>query len=143
MDDSTPGVGDTIVYTITATNNGINNTANVGGHRPSAHRRDLRIQHPLSGNLQQRNGAWSVGSLNVGATATLTLTATVDAGTGGDTITNTATFTGSDYSDPVSANDTDSVDITVTAAPDLLVMKTATTVPIPQAGPIPRPYPGP
>ena len=58
-----------------------------------------------------------MGDLANGASATLTITATVVAGTGGATITNTADNLSADQTDPNSANNQDSADITVTAPP--------------------------
>ena len=141
VNNTTPGMGDTIVYTITATNTGATNTGNVAvtDALPSG------VTHVSStvsqGAYNSGTGAWSVGNLNVGATAILQITAAVDNGTGGDTITNTATFTGSDYPDPVAANDSAGVDITV-PVPDLLAMKTVTTFSDPTGGANPKAIPG-
>lgn len=141
VDDSTPGVGDTIVYTITATNTGATNTTNVALNDDLPTGVTYVSYTATQGTYTSATGVWSVGSLNVSASATLQITATVDQGTGGDTITNTVTFTGSDYPDPVAANDSDSVDITV-VAPDLLVMKTVTTFSDPTGGANPKAIPG-
>jgi len=141
VDDTTPGIGDTIIYTVTATNTGASNTGNVAvtDALPSG---VTYVSHTASqGTYNSTTGAWSVGSLNVSATATLNITVTVDADTGGDTITNTAAFTGSDLTDPVPGNNSDSADITV-VAPDLLVMKTVTTFSDPTSGVNPKAIPG-
>ena len=67
------------------------------------------------GTYNSTTGLWTVGNLANGAGATLTITATVNAGTGGTTITNTADNLSADQTDPNSADNQDSADITVTA----------------------------
>lgn len=56
---------------------------------------------------------WSVGSLDVGTTATLTAQATVDEGYAGTVISNTAVITGSNRLDPNPGNDRDTADLNV------------------------------
>jgi uncharacterized repeat protein (TIGR01451 family) len=68
-------------------------------------------------------GLWTVGAMAPSESDTLTITATVDPGTGGTTITNTASLTGSDQADSNPANDSDSADITIPSV-DLAVAKT-------------------
>ena len=63
-----------------------------------------------------------MGALADGASRTLHVTARADAGTGGTTITNTASVTHSDQPDPVPGNDTASADVTPQSA-DLSVDK--------------------
>jgi uncharacterized repeat protein (TIGR01451 family) len=77
---------------------------------------------PSQGNYDG-NGEWSVGKLLAGRVATLTLTATIQAGTAGQTITNTATVSASEQNDADSSNNSAGVAITVTNA-DLAVSKT-------------------
>ena len=64
------------------------------------------------GSYSSSTGVWDVGSLDEGASATLNITVTVDNGTGGDTITNTASVTGADQPDSDDTNNSYSEDIT-------------------------------
>ena len=61
------------------------------------------------GTYNDGSGLWDVGSLVLNGSATLEITAQVDAGTEGDSITNTACVTNVDPMDRVSSNDCDSV----------------------------------
>jgi len=58
---------------------------------------------------------WTVPTLAKGSTVTATFDATVDAGTTLTTITNTAGITKADQTDPVTTNNTASVDLTIQA----------------------------
>ena len=53
----------------------------------------------VNGTYNAGSGLWSIGSLVNGATATLTLEGTVDAGQGGNTITNVTTAAAGDQND--------------------------------------------
>ena len=77
---------------------------------------------PSVGGYDDGSGVWTVGDVANGVTESLTITATVDPGTGGTTITNTASLTGSDQADSDAANDSDSADIDVPSV-DLAVAK--------------------
>jgi uncharacterized repeat protein (TIGR01451 family) len=123
VDDPTPSEGDTVQYTITLTNLG---PANGTGIRVT----DLLpagvtfvSATPSVGGYVPTSGMWTLGTLLSGNTATLDIRATVDAGTAGQTITNTATITAVNQEDPNSSNDSDSADIVVQSA-DLAVAKT-------------------
>ncbi|MBN1301900.1 MAG: DUF11 domain-containing protein [Melioribacteraceae bacterium] len=76
-----PNDGETITYTITATNNGPNNTTNleITDQLPAG---VLYVSdNPSQGTYNSVTGVWSVGSLANGLTATLELTGTVSLGT--------------------------------------------------------------
>jgi uncharacterized repeat protein (TIGR01451 family) len=91
VDDATPDEDDTIVYTITFTNNG-----------PDA-ATDLEVDDALpaevtyvssvasQGSYDQNTEVWTVGDLNNAEVATLDMTVTVNSGTGGGSFDNTAT----------------------------------------------------
>ncbi len=64
-------------------------------------------------------GLWTVGGLSNAASATLHITATVDAGTSGTTLTNTASVVALNEPDPVTGNDSASVDVTVVSGNNL------------------------
>jgi uncharacterized repeat protein (TIGR01451 family) len=57
------------------------------------------------GSYVSGTGVWTVGGLANGANATLSITASVDAGQGGNTITNTITNVGLTETDPTGAGD--------------------------------------
>jgi uncharacterized repeat protein (TIGR01451 family) len=127
VDDSTPSEGATVTYTIQVTNNGPGTATGIevtdllpAGVTYSSH---LASQ----GSYVSGTGVWTVGTLANSAFANLTLVATVDAGTGGSTITNTATVSASDQQEAVPADNSDSADITVSlpgSSSDLEVTKT-------------------
>ena len=123
VDNGTPNEGDTIIYTLTLTNNG------------PAQATNLRITDQLpagvtyvsddgGGSLYVGTGLWTIGTLNNGATATLNITATVDVGTSGTTITNTITVVSADQTDSNTTADDPSEDIVVGNDADLVTGKT-------------------
>ncbi|MCP3978914.1 MAG: DUF11 domain-containing protein, partial [bacterium] len=129
VDDATPDEGQTIQYTVTVTNNGPEEASSVvltdllpagvtliddGG---------LTSPIPSQGTYNTGTGLWTVGTIANSANATLVLRATVDAGTSGDTITNTTSGLASDQFDTATGNDVGSVDITVNNDADLAVAK--------------------
>jgi uncharacterized repeat protein (TIGR01451 family) len=109
VDNPNPNELDNVVFTVTLTNNGPNDATGI------------TVTDGLPGGLSfvsanasqgiYGGGAWSVGNLASGANATLLLTAQVDPGTGGSTITNTATITAAAEVDPNAANNTASAAI--------------------------------
>ncbi len=110
VDNPVPEEGATIVYTITARNNGPADTTEVVvsdilplGVTYVSHAATQGTYDPLTGQ-------WLVGNLVSGASATLTITATVDSGTAGFVITNKTTITGKEL-DLIFWNDHDEVDI--------------------------------
>ncbi len=127
VDVSNPLEGDTVVYTITVTNNGPDAATNVvlDDNLPSGV--TYVSDSTATGSYDKASGDWTIGNLANGVTATLTLTATVDSGTVGDTITNTATADATE-TDSDTSNNTDDADLTVRApgvpSIDLAVDKT-------------------
>ncbi len=129
VDNDTPVEGDTVVYTMTLTNEDASFTnveMLVSDLLPSG---VTYISDVAShGNYDPITGEWSIEfeALMPLESATLTISAMVDPGTEGSTITNTATISSAGEPDPNSANDSASVDITVQAAAevDLSISKT-------------------
>ncbi|MFC2077649.1 hypothetical protein ACFLTM_02445, partial [Candidatus Bipolaricaulota bacterium] len=122
VDDSAPNEGDTITYSITATNNGPDDATSLEITDGLPAGLTLVSAVPGLGSYDSGSGVWTVGTLTVGATATLTVTATVDSGTGGQTLTNTAAVSAVDQADPVPGNNSDGAQVTVQSA-DLIVTK--------------------
>jgi uncharacterized repeat protein (TIGR01451 family) len=110
VDKASPTENDTIVYTVVVVNNGPANATGVvvNDTLPSG----VTYVSDNSGGAYS-SGAWSVGALNNGSSATLIITATVDAGTVNTTITNTATIGASGQTDSNTSNNTASAAITV------------------------------
>jgi uncharacterized repeat protein (TIGR01451 family) len=122
VDNANPSEGDTIVYALTVTNGGPDDTTvvEVTDQLPTG---VTWVSDDSDGDHDQGTGIWSVGDVATADSLTIRITATVDAGTTGDTITNTAAVTASGQNDPNPDNDTDSADI-LTAGTDLGVVKT-------------------
>ena len=76
---------------------------------------------PLQGAYNSGTGQWNIGTLPKNATTTLTIVATVTQSGG---LTNTATKTGEDQTDPVTTNDSSSVDLGAVPKADLSITKT-------------------
>jgi uncharacterized repeat protein (TIGR01451 family) len=121
VDNATSNVGDTVVFTVTVTNNGpdVANGASLDDVLPSG----VTYVSDSTSQGAYASGVWTVGTLNAAATATLTLTATVDAGTFGTTITNLASVAAVDEVDSDPTNDTDSAAVNVQHNPAIQVSK--------------------
>ena len=87
------------------------------------------------GTYDPVSGLFSVGTLNIGQTATLTLEGTVDVGQAGNTITNVTTAATGDQIDPSTAGDDLDESVVVDDAADLVTVKTlASGNPTPNEG---------
>ncbi|MBI5960205.1 MAG: DUF11 domain-containing protein [Chloroflexi bacterium] len=124
VDDSTPNEWQTVIFTVTVTNNGPNTDDGI------------QVSDTLpagfwltGGSVSQGSyvgGVWNVSTLANGATATLTLNAQIWGGTSGTTLTNTATIAAASLPDPVGANNSASASVTVQvpSSSDLALTKT-------------------
>jgi len=124
VDDANPVRGDTVTFTITATNNGPSNATGIAITDALPAELALVSATPSQGTYNSGNGVWTVGTLagtGPGATATLTIVATVAADGG---FTNTATVSAADQPDPNPANNSSSVQVTPIASADLSLVKT-------------------
>lgn len=134
VDNPLPREGDTIVYTLTLTNNGPDtaNNVDVTDVLPAG---VTYVSDDSGGSYDNTTGVWVVAPplLAAAGAVTIHITATVNAGTLGSTITNTATITSSNRADPDTSNNTDSVDITV-VEPNLTMVKSALTTSDPVNG---------
>ena len=112
VDNATPNEGDTIIYTISLTNNSTSTSTGilVKDKLPSG---VTYVSDDAGGNYDPINGDWIVGTIATSTSAILNIQATVDTGTVGTTITNTAEITASDQVDPDLTNNSDSADISV------------------------------
>ena len=115
--DATPDEGDTVVFTITVSNNGAAQATNV----------DLTDTWPSGltfvsavasqGTYTSGTGLWDIGTLNNGASVTLVLTGTVKVGEGGNTLTNSVSAATSDQTDPSTTGDDLSEQLAVNLPP--------------------------
>lgn len=131
VSNSTPNAGETVTYTITVTNIGPNNATFVTAQDwlPS----DVTyVSDDSGGPYNSASGIWTIGSLPMGGNVvTLNIDASVDAGTGGQTLTNIANITGIAETDLDSSNDSASVDITVQSVDIEIAKVINTTSPAP------------
>ena len=94
VDNATPDPGDTVTFTVTASNNGANTSTSVQVTDALPGGLTFVSASTTQGTYSSGTGIWDVGTLANGVTETLTIVATVDAGTVGNTIANTATKSG-------------------------------------------------
>ena len=113
VNDSAPGEGDTIAYTVRVTNNGPNNATGIEVTDILPPGLTYLSDTPGQGSYDSITGIWSIGDLADGSVATLSITVIVDPYTAGDTITNIASVTALDQIDQNSGNDSASINITV------------------------------
>ena len=116
VNEAVPGEGETIVYSLRVSNNGLITASGVAVSE-SLPAGVTFVGDDSGGTLV--GGMWNVGSLSAGASATLHITATVNVGTGGTTITNTASIAAVDQNDPFPNNDSADAVIQVNSAPTI------------------------
>ena len=109
VDNATPLVGQTVTFTVTATNNGPQSGHRRAAQRWRAPRADLRQCAPSQGTYTPDTGVWDLGALAVGAQATLTLVVRVELA---GRIRNVATKIAGDQVDPHTSNNSSGVDLT-------------------------------
>jgi uncharacterized repeat protein (TIGR01451 family) len=120
--DSTPMVGDTVTFQIVVANNGAAQATNVSLTD------SIPTGFTLTGNTTTQGsyvgGLWTIGTLNVGDSATITLTGTIDSGQAGNTITNVTTAATGDQPDPSTVGDDLEEAVVVDNTTDLVTVKT-------------------
>ncbi|WP_152286269.1 PKD domain-containing protein [Flavicella marina] len=124
VDNPAPDEGDTIVYTITVTNNGLNDATSVSliDHLPFG---VTYVSDDGLGTYSNATKIWSIGDLAFGDTASLNIVATVNAGTAGTSIVNTTTAAIGDQADPSTAGDVLFAQIFVENKTDIVLTKVA------------------
>jgi uncharacterized repeat protein (TIGR01451 family) len=120
VDNAVPNVGDSVTYTINATNNGPNDATGIEITDSLPAGVTFVSATPSQGTYNPGSGVWTVGALLNGASASLALTVSVEQA---GAIMNTATVTAEDQFDPVSQNNESGVSINGQEA-DLAVTKT-------------------
>ncbi len=134
VDDATPAEGGIVNFTVTLSNTGPGpaTVVQVTDLLPAG--LTFVTALPGQGTYDPTTGSWFVGNVAASASATLTLVASIDAGTGGSTITNTATVAYLSQIDPNVTNDTASVAVNPRGTPSLLLLKSAATLDDPIGG---------
>jgi uncharacterized repeat protein (TIGR01451 family) len=122
VNDATPNEGQSIQYTFQVKNLGPNTATGVfiSDLLPNG---VTHSSNDSGGNYNPGTDIWNIATLNSGSTAQLKITVFVNSGTNGTTITSTPTITGSNQTDPVSSNNSTTLNITVNY-PDLEITKT-------------------
>ncbi|MDO9693206.1 MAG: hypothetical protein Q7W56_00585, partial [Candidatus Latescibacteria bacterium] len=124
VSDTVPDEDQLLVYTLILTNLGPDGASGV----TIAAALPTGVTHTASspdlGTYDHEGGAWNVGGLAAGASATLTISGTVDVGTGGSTLPMLASVTAADQADVDPANNTAQQTVTVTSV-DLGLAATA------------------
>ncbi|MCT7951391.1 DUF11 domain-containing protein, partial [Ancylothrix sp. C2] len=121
VNNQNPTPGQQVIYTIVATNNGPANATNVQiTDQLAPGLRFVSATTTTGTTYNSGTGIWNIGNLANSATATLTITATVSTA---NPVTNTASVTNSDQTDPNPGNNSASVTIPDLPA-DLAITKT-------------------
>ena len=126
--DATPVGGDTVRFLITVNNIGNAPATNITltDQIPTGLTATTNNGDVSQGSYDPGTGIWTLGTLDGSASATLEIEGTVDAGQGGNTITNNTTAAIGDQSDPSSVGDDLTESVTITPSADLSVTKTNT-----------------
>ena len=135
--DATPDEGDIVTFDITVTNSGPDGATNVSltDLLPAGLTATAVNGTVTQGSYDAATGIFTIGSLASGATATLTLEGIVDAGEGGNTITNVTTAAVGDQNDPSTVGDDLEEAVVINDAADLVTVKTlASGNPTPEVG---------
>lgn len=116
VSDATPDEGDTLTLTLALTNFGYQATTSLQALDRLPSSLTLRSSVASQGVYTPGTGAWDVGVLANGATATLTLVTTVNAGSAGTSGFHAGSVTAIAPADPYTGNDADSTAFTVPIA---------------------------
>ena len=108
VDDAQPDEGQTITFTVIVTNNGPDPTSGVSVLDKLPPQIGYLSHVAGQGAYDPQSGAWDVGAIDFPGSATLTVDAAIFAAS---TATNVATIAASDQADPVTTNDTASVEV--------------------------------
>jgi uncharacterized repeat protein (TIGR01451 family) len=127
VDNGSPTTGSTIHYTLTVSATGPSTSFGIMANDILPAGLTFVSASSSEGSYNSSTGAWTIGSLNVGQTATLTIAATVTASTG-TAITNTATVSESSaVINSNAANDSSSVTVNVGGTSTGQVLGASTT----------------
>src|SRR4029077_15041940 len=124
VSNATPNLGSRVTFVVTATNNGPSNATGVQVTDLLPAGLVFVSGAASSGTYDPLTGVWNIGPMTNLTGATLSIIATVNNTT---TLTNTATRTGGNQPDVVSANDSSSATVTGQAA-DIAITKTVSNL---------------
>ena len=111
-----PNEGDADTFTLTLTNHGPYGAGGIVVDARLPAGLDYKDDLPSQGSYDRPTGVWTVGNVAKGGTAMLTLTAVLSTGTGGTTLRPVDRIGASDHLDPLAANDTAGVSVSVPLA---------------------------
>jgi uncharacterized repeat protein (TIGR01451 family) len=127
VDNGSPTTGSTIHYTLTVSATGPSTSFGIVANDVLPAGLTFVSASSSEGSYNSSTGVWTIGSLNIGQTATLTIAATVTASTG-TAITNTATVSESSaVINSNTANDSSSVTVNVGGTSTGQVLGASTT----------------
>lgn len=126
--------GSSFSYSITLTNNGGSDASGVTLSDVLPAGVTYVSAVASHGSYNPATGLWTVGALANADVATLTLNVKAATVTAVTVVTNTANNLALDQADPVSGNDSDSVDVTINPSPDILTLKSVQTISDPANG---------
>ena len=125
--NSTPDEGETVTFEITVTNDGEAQATNVSLTDLLPAGLTFTASNVTQGTYNAMSGLFDIGTLNRDASATLTLAGTVDAGQGGNTITNMTTAAVGDQTDLSTVGDDLEEEVVVNNVADLVTVKELTS----------------
>lgn len=126
--------GSNFSYTVSLTNNGGSDASGLTLSDILPAGVSYLSDNASHGSYNPVNGLWTVGTLANQAIASLTLSVSADTVSVATVVTNTANNLALEQADPVSGNDSDSVDVTIIPAPDILTLKSVQTLSDPVNG---------
>ncbi|WP_410221085.1 gliding motility-associated C-terminal domain-containing protein [Pedobacter sp.] len=124
VSNTTPLVGETVTFTVTAKNNGPSNATNVKVTELLKPGYDFVSATPSVGTYNAATGIWDIGNLNNQVFQTLSITAKVKANASTADYSNTASISGKE-TDPDPGNSITTITVTPTPVHDLAIEKTA------------------
>ncbi|MFH1843964.1 MAG: DUF11 domain-containing protein, partial [bacterium] len=117
VDMATANEGNTVQLTVSVTNNGPDGATGVELTDVLPPELEIIAASPTQGAYDEGTGVWTVGSLAASGMAAVTISARVAYGSGGSSLTNTASVTGVGQEDSDPGNDSDSSIIAVNTPP--------------------------
>ncbi|MEO5558691.1 MAG: hypothetical protein ABIO49_02970, partial [Dokdonella sp.] len=120
VDNMAPNVGDSVVFTIIATNHGPNDATGVAVTDSLPVGFGFVSAAASQGAYVSASGVWTIGNLANGASVTLTITATVDVP---GPLTNTVAVSASDQPDPDTSNNNAGASVNAGASADIGIAK--------------------
>ena len=121
VDNATPNVGDTVTFTVMASNLGPSDATGVAVTDALPSGLIFQSATQSVGSYNSGTGLWTIGNLADGVSETLTIVAVVSQP---GMITNTATVTASDQFDPNTSNNSAAASLNATPSADIQVNKT-------------------